>query len=53
MTNREDDDQQNREPLDLSIRPEDEQDRPLRRHPGDFDYWPMDEQMSYFVRGGR
>jgi len=53
MTNREADDPRNREPLDLSIRAEDEQDRPLRRHPGDFDDWPSDEQMAYFVRGGR
>ena len=29
------------------------EDRPRKRHPGDFDYWPSDEQMSYFVRGGR
>jgi len=24
-----------------------------RRHPGDFDYWPSDQQMEYFKRGGR
>ena len=24
-----------------------------RRHPGDFDGWPSDEQMEYFKRGGR
>jgi len=53
MTNREADDPRNREPLDQSIRPEDEEERPLRRHPGDFDDWPSDEQMAYFVRGGR
>ena len=32
---------------------EDEQDRPLRRHPGDFDDYPTDEQKEYFKRGGR
>ena len=48
MTNREADD-----PQDLPIQEEDEQDRPRKRHPGDFDDWPSDEQMSYFVRGGR
>ena len=34
-------------------RPEDEEDRPRRRHPGDFDDYPTDEQMEYFKRGGR
>ena len=53
MTNREMDDPRNREPLDQSIRPEDEEERPLRRHPGDFDDYPTDEQMEYFKRGGR
>lgn len=24
-----------------------------RRHPGDFDGYPTDEQMEYFKRGGR
>ena len=53
MTNRKADDPQNREPLDLSIREEDEQDRPRKRHPGDFEDYPTDEQMEYFKRGGR
>ena len=30
--------------LDESIR---------KRHPGDFDVWPSDEQLEYFKRGGR
>lgn len=29
-------------------------DRKRQRHPGDFyGDWPSDEQLSYFVRGGR
>jgi hypothetical protein len=30
-------------------------DEPIRyrRHPGDFDVWPNDEQMEMFKRGGR
>ena len=27
--------------------------RHYRRHPGEFDVWPSDEQMEYFKRGGR
>ena len=52
MTNRDPHDPRNREPLDLSIQEEDEQERPRKRHPGDFDDWPSDEQMEYFKRGG-
>ena len=48
MINREADD-----PQDLPIREEDEEDRPRRRHPGDFDDWPSDEQIEYYKRGGR
>uniref|UniRef100_A0A6H2A404 Uncharacterized protein n=1 Tax=viral metagenome TaxID=1070528 RepID=A0A6H2A404_9ZZZZ len=48
MTNREADD-----PQDLPIQEEDEQDRPRKRHPGDFDDYPTDEQKEYFKRGGR
>jgi len=25
----------------------------VKRHPGEFEDWPSDEQKSYFVRGGR
>lgn len=33
------------EPIDTRI---------FKRHPGDFyGNWPSDEQLSYFVRGGR
>ena len=54
MTNREADDPRNGEPLDLPIRPEDEEERKSEhRDPWYFDYWPSDEQMAYFVRGGR
>jgi len=46
MTNREADD-----PQDLPIQEKDEEERPLRRHPGDFDDYPTDEQMEAFKRG--
>ena len=32
---------------------QEDMDNARRRHPGDFDVWPSDEQMEYFKRGGR
>jgi len=32
---------------------QEDMDNARRRHPGDFDEWPSDEQMEYFKRGGR
>ena len=45
-----------RESVKRDDRDEDRQedmDNARRRHPGDFDVWPSDEQMEYFKRGGR
>ena len=55
MTNREMDDPRNREPLDLSIREEEDEAERKSEHrdPWYFDYWPSDEQLEYFKRGNR
>ena len=42
-----------REEAEQVEREEDEQVRPRKRHPGDFDDYPTDEQKEYFKRGGR
>jgi len=42
---RDDREEDRQEDMDIAMR--------KKRHPGDFDYWPSDEQMEYFKRGGR
>ena len=42
---RDDADEDRQEDMDIAMR--------KKRHPGDFDEWPSDEQMEYFKRGGR